>query len=121
MINVKCLCAAIITMLAIILLNGLSSNAVLHGQQQSVFAKENLTAWCVVPFDAKKRGPEERAEMLKRLGFKSLAYDWRDEHVSSFDEEIVQLDFSKHSSIRSLIRHPFQTQQSNTLSGHLTL
>src|SRR5436189_78611 len=25
-----------------------------------LFARKNLTAWCVVPFDAKKRGPEER-------------------------------------------------------------
>ena len=37
------------------------------------FSVENLTAWRVVPFDAKKRGPEERAEMLQRPGFKRFA------------------------------------------------
>src|SRR5688572_17767316 len=43
----------------------------------SIFGKGNLVAWCIVPFDAKKRGPEERAEMLERLGIKRLAYDYR--------------------------------------------
>ena len=33
-----------------------------------LFAQDNLMAWCIVPFDAKKRGPEERAEMLAKLG-----------------------------------------------------
>ncbi|MBI5091602.1 MAG: TIM barrel protein [Candidatus Hydrogenedentes bacterium] len=56
-----------------------------------IFAKDNLVAWCIVPFDAKKRGPVERADMLKRLGFSKFAYDWRDEHVPSFDQEIVTL------------------------------
>lgn len=53
-----------------------------------LFAPENLVAWCVVPFDAKKRGPEERAAMLAGLGIKRLAYDWREEHVPTFDEEV---------------------------------
>ena len=47
--------------------------------------------WCVVPFDAKERGPKERADMLKRLGFKTLAYDWRDVHIPTFDEEVAEL------------------------------
>ena len=53
-----------------------------------LFARENLTAWCIVPFDARKRGPEARAEMLTRLGFRHFAYDWRAEHIPQFDEEI---------------------------------
>lgn len=64
-----------------------------------LFDRDNLVAWCVVPFDSKKRGPEERAEMLRKLGFKHFAYDWRAEHVSTFDAELdalkkngVQLD-----------------------------
>ncbi|MCH5373922.1 MAG: sugar phosphate isomerase/epimerase [Planctomycetes bacterium] len=56
-----------------------------------LFAPENLVAWCVVPFDAKRRGPAERAEMLQKLGFHKLAYDWRAEHVPTFEEEILQL------------------------------
>jgi len=57
----------------------------------SVFDKANLVAWCIVPFDACKRGPRERAEMLNRLGIRSLAYDWRDEHIPSFDSELAEL------------------------------
>ncbi len=57
----------------------------------NIYHRKNLTAWCVVPFDAKKRGPEARAEMLARLGIFRLAYDWREEHVATFDEEIETL------------------------------
>jgi hypothetical protein len=53
------------------------------------FAKENLVAWCIVPFDAKRRGPAERVEMLQRLGIRRVAYDWRNEHVPQFDEELT--------------------------------
>jgi len=56
----------------------------------SLFARENLVAWCIVPFDAKQRGPRERAEMLNRLGLKRVAYDWRDSHVPQWDEELDQ-------------------------------
>jgi sugar phosphate isomerase/epimerase len=59
-----------------------------------VFARDNLIAWCIVPFDVKKRIPEERAAMLEKLGFKHFAYDWRAEHVSTFDAEIKAL--AKH-------------------------
>ncbi len=55
----------------------------------ALFDRSNLVAWCIVPFDAKKRGPQERAEMLVRLGFTKVAYDWRSEHVASFEEEIL--------------------------------
>ncbi len=51
-------------------------------------------AWCVVPFDAKKRNPAQRAEMLASLGLKRCAYDWRKEHVPAFEEEILQ--YQKH-------------------------
>ncbi len=60
----------------------------------SVFAKSNLVAWCIVPFDSSQRSPEARAEMLERLGIQRVAYDWREEHVASFEEEI--LAYKKH-------------------------
>jgi hypothetical protein len=60
-------------------------------EQFSLFARKNLVAWCVVPFDAARRGPAARAEMLQRLGIKKLAYDWRQEHVPTFEEEILEL------------------------------
>lgn len=55
-----------------------------------LFAKENLVAWCIVPFDAKHRSPKERADMLHRLGLGKLAYDWREQHVPTFEQEIIE-------------------------------
>jgi sugar phosphate isomerase/epimerase len=60
-----------------------------------IFRQDNLVAWCIVPFDAKKRGPSERVEMLQKLGFKKYAYDWRAEHLPSFDEEVGLLKKAK--------------------------
>lgn len=57
--------------------------------EYQLFARTNLMAWCIVPFDAKKRGPEERAAMMAKLGFKHFAYDYRAEHVPTFDAEIA--------------------------------
>ena len=58
---------------------------------KELFEKENLVAWCIVPFDAENRTPRERAEMLDDLGLNQLAYDYRDEHIPSFREEIGTL------------------------------
>jgi len=60
----------------------------------SPLRSDRLVAWCIVPFDAKKREPAERASMLKELGIKRCAYDWRDEHVPTFEQEI--LEYKKH-------------------------
>jgi len=59
--------------------------------QPGLFDRPNLVAWCIVPFDAKKRGPEERAAMMERLGLSRFAYDWRAEHIKQFDEELDAL------------------------------
>ncbi len=56
-----------------------------------LFSRDNLIAWCIVPFDSKKRGPEDRAAMLQKLGFKHFAYDWRGEHIPTFDAEVLAL------------------------------
>jgi sugar phosphate isomerase/epimerase len=64
-----------------------ATEPVSHG----LFAKKNLVAWCIVPFDSKKRGPEERAAMLEKLGFSKFAYDYRAEHIPTFDAEIEAL------------------------------
>jgi hypothetical protein len=69
--------------------NGLSAPPL--PPDDSLFARTNLVAWCIVPFDAKKRGPEERAVMLEKLGFKVFAYDYRAEHIPSFDAEMDAL------------------------------
>ncbi|MFM8498086.1 MAG: hypothetical protein ACKOEM_21585, partial [Planctomycetia bacterium] len=52
-----------------------------------LFRRDNLVAWCIVPFDAKKRGPEERGAMLEKLGLKHYAYDWRPNNIPEFDRE----------------------------------
>jgi sugar phosphate isomerase/epimerase len=53
-----------------------------------VFIKSNLLAWCIVPFDSKKRGPVARAQMLNKLGITKFAYDWRANYIPTFDAEI---------------------------------
>ena len=61
-----------------------------RSKQAGLLDSDNLVAWCIVPFDAKKRGPAERAEMIKRLGLQRVAYDWRAEHVATFEQEIQE-------------------------------
>ena len=58
------------------------------------FHRDRLVAWCIVPFDAKQRGPAARAEMVRGLGLSRVAYDWRESHVPTFEEEILQ--YKKH-------------------------
>ncbi|HMJ88898.1 MAG TPA: hypothetical protein VK530_03735 [Candidatus Acidoferrum sp.] len=95
-------------------------------QAYELFARTNLVAWCIVPFDAKKRGPEERAQMLERLGIHRFAYDWRAEYIPTFDEEIAAcrrhkieitawwfpttLDKDAHSILSALERNKLRTQ-----------
>lgn len=80
---------------------------------EQLLQPDNLVAWCIVPFDASKRTPKQRAEMVQRLGLRRVAYDWRQEHIAEFEEEIIQykehqLEFfafwSWHDSIEPLIR-----------------
>ena len=47
------------------------------GHAADLFDQQNLAAWCIVPFDAAKRSPEARAEMVAKMGLKKIAYDWR--------------------------------------------
>lgn len=56
-----------------------------------LWSRDNLVAWCIVPFDAKKRDPAARAAMLEQLQLRRLAYDWRAEHVPTFDAEVTTM------------------------------
>lgn len=78
-------------LLAMGLLAYLASAAKAGDKSRDLYSRDNLVAWCIVPFDAKKRGPQERAEMLARLGFKRFAYDWRGEHIPTFAKELNTL------------------------------
>lgn len=64
--------------------------------QPDVWARDQLQAWCIVPYDSLKRTPEQRAQMLHELGFKAYAYDYREVHIPTFDEEV---DVMKASGI----------------------
>jgi len=64
-----------------------AATADVAARAERLFDRGNLVAWCIVPFDAKQRGPEDRAAMLERLGLRHFAYDWRAEHVPSFEQE----------------------------------
>lgn len=79
----------------VLLLSTTTADAQKVKSERSIFARENLIAWCIVPFDIKERNPEERAEMLNKLGITMLAYDWREKHIAEFEEEIKQL--KKHN------------------------
>ena len=57
----------------------------------SLWQREELVAWCIVPYDAKKRDAPARAAMLERLHVHKLAYDWRAEHVAAFDTEVTTM------------------------------
>lgn len=50
---------------------------------------EKIYAWCIVPFDSVKRSPMERINMLKKLGIKKYAYDWREDHLATMAEELT--------------------------------
>ena len=60
-------------------------------RDSSPFIARNITAWCIVPYDAKNRLPEERAQMLAKLGIRQFAYDWREEHLPLLDREMDAL------------------------------
>lgn len=77
-----------------ILLITLAALQSMTAETPSNLQTDQLVAWCIVPFDAEQRGPKARAEMLSRLGLKRCAYDWRDQHVAEFEEEILQ--YKKH-------------------------
>jgi sugar phosphate isomerase/epimerase len=61
------------------------------GDATGLFARENLVAWCIVPFDSQKRTPAQRAAMLDGLGIKRFAYDYRAEHIPTWDAELEAL------------------------------
>jgi len=80
---------------ALLELNGEKAGAAGSGTDEKLkagdnFEKENLVAWCIVPFDIKNRGPAERAKMVRELGLKRVAYDWRKQHIPEFEEEILE-------------------------------
>jgi hypothetical protein len=86
------------TRTAMLLLAGLFAMLSCTGQPSQpqaenamLYAKNNLIAWCIVPFDTENRDPAERAALLNELGFTRMAWDWRMEHLPQLSEEISVL------------------------------
>ncbi len=68
--------------------NSLPSTEAVHSHR---WTRQNLVAWCIVPFDSQKRTPGQRVAMLKELGIQKFAYDYRAEHLPSFEDELELL------------------------------
>ena len=46
-----------------------------------------LRPWCILEFDSLDRTPIQRIEMLKKLGFNSYSYNWRERHLEETIDE----------------------------------
>ena len=63
------------------------STSLISATLPDVWARDQLQAWCIVPYDSQNRTPIQRAKMLHELGIKAYAYDFREVHIPTFDEE----------------------------------
>ncbi len=82
---------SILTLVTVVLLAASGGHRLCAASDSPLWSRDNLVAWCIVPYDAKKRPPEARAALLQELRFRYFAYDWRAEHVPSFDDEVRAL------------------------------
>ncbi|MEO7962270.1 MAG: TIM barrel protein [Ginsengibacter sp.] len=74
------------------LISGINTKAQNTSTENNLlFSKDNLLAWCIVPYDSKKRNAEERAAMLKELGITSFVYDWRALDLPNMEHEFATL------------------------------
>lgn len=55
--------------------------------KEELFSKDNLIPWSIVGFDVKERTPEERLDMLARLGYNQYAYGHRKRHIKTMESE----------------------------------
>ncbi|MFY0627914.1 MAG: TIM barrel protein [Reichenbachiella sp.] len=72
----------------ILILAGFTLSSCLERDKKQFIDIENVYAWCIVPFDSVERSPMERINMLKRLGIKKYAYDWREKNLSEMADEL---------------------------------
>lgn len=56
-----------------------------------LWRQDNLVAWSIVAFDAKQRGPEDRAAMLERLNLRQYGFGFRPRDVPYFDAEVMAM------------------------------
>jgi hypothetical protein len=67
-----------------------------NNRNDYVMDMDRVFAWCIVPFDSMQRTPQQRIEMLKELGIKKYAYDWRDKHL---DEMVGEWKLARENQI----------------------
>jgi hypothetical protein len=67
----------------------LLATMLLHAETAPRFEPDNLVAWCIVPYDNQHRAPEQRMQMLRRLGLSQYAWDWRAEHLPELPAELA--------------------------------
>lgn len=77
-INIRFLAAIFVALIVFTVMSSYAKNQ----------GKENVFAWCIVPFDKLERTPGQRIKMLKELGISKYAYDWRSEHLRDMEKEI---------------------------------
>ena len=71
----------------------LGGGASAREQPRDLWAHDRLVPWVVGVYDTTPLGPEERAEMLQKLGFKKFAYFWEPNtrNIRLVDAEIEAL------------------------------
>ena len=50
---------------------------------------DNILAWAFLDFDTEERSPQERAKMLKQLGFSKCGYEGHPRYIEQLEEHII--------------------------------
>ena len=81
--------SAVCAILAVLNSRVRAEDLAMHGTPASgaLWTHNNLFAWGL-SVDSRSRTPEERAQMLARLGLKKVAYGWESKDIAAFDEQI---------------------------------
>lgn len=79
-------------------------------ETDALWSHEKLVPWVVGVYDAKPLNAEERAQMLKRLGFRRFAYIWEPDprEIRAVDAEIQALQ--KHGIAATAWWFPYHAQ-----------
>jgi hypothetical protein len=59
---------------------------------------ENLIPWSIAAFDSKQRTPEQRVEMVAKLGFSKLAFGGKPESQQAMKDEVSTPELGRKMS-----------------------
>jgi sugar phosphate isomerase/epimerase len=68
--------------------------AVSTAKRSMLGSDENLLAWAFLNYEPEGRSPDERAQMLKRLGFTRCGYEGHPRYIGQLEEHIIA--YRKH-------------------------